>query len=227
MGHQHTGGHARAVAEAALMDILLLARNIPQTQACMQQSGWAAAYGLLGHEVGSATVGIVGFGHIGQLLAQLLTGLGARVLIYDRHPRPTPYGSFVTWDELFRRSDYVSLHLAAVPDTIHSVSAHEFGLMPEHAGLINLARGSIVDEPALIAALQNGTIGGAALDVFAEEPLPADNPLWHLPNVLVTPHIGANTEEANRTMAMTAARMIDQVLSGQRPDFPVNEPQFK
>lgn len=218
------GANARAVAEAALMDILVLARQIPQTRVKTRQDGWVAAHELLGHEVGDATVGIVGFGHVGQLLAKMLTGLGARVLIYDRHPRTTDEGTFVDWDDLFRQSNYVSLHLAAVPDTIHSVGAHEFGLMPDGAGLVNLARGSIVDEPALIAALRDDTLGGAALDVFEQEPLPADNPLWMLPNVMVTPHIGANTLEANRTMSLTAARMIDEVLTGKQPEYAVNAP---
>ncbi len=217
------GANARAVAEAALMDILMLARNIPQMTARARTDGWSAAAGLHGHEIGGATVGIVGYGNVGRALAAMLNSLGVRVLIYNRHPRETTDGTFVSWDELFKQSDYVSLHLAATPETMHSVGAREFNLMKPTAGLVNLARGSVVDEPALIDALQNGTIAAAALDVFDQEPLPADSLFWQMENVLVTPHIGADTIEAGREMALTAAKMIDDVLSGKKPEFAVNE----
>lgn len=220
------GANAHSVAEAALMDMLLLARNMNAVTIKTRQGDWTNAYHLMGHDVAGATVGIVGFGHVGQALAQLLTSFGTRTLLYDRDPVDTPLGTFVDRDTLFKEADYVSLHLAAVPETIHSVGQHEFDLMKPTAGLINLARGAIVDEPALIDALQQGNIAGAALDVFAKEPLTQDSPLFQMDNVVITPHIGANTIEANREMAMTAAKMIDAVLSGETPTFAVNEPVF-
>lgn len=218
------GANAHSVAESALMDMLLLGRRFRAVERKTRANDWTGAYQLLGNDLAVATVGIVGYGHVGRELARLLTALGVKVLIYDRHSQPTTDGMFVDWETLFRTSDFVSLHLAAVPSTTHIVGATEFQWMRPTASLVNLARGKIVDESALITALQTQSIAGAALDVFEKEPLACENPLLAMDNVVITPHIGANTVEANREMAMTAAKMIDVVLSGQRPQFAVNEP---
>ncbi|WP_127848559.1 phosphoglycerate dehydrogenase [Lacticaseibacillus hulanensis] len=216
------GANAHSVAEMALMDMLLLARNFPQVDRKTRANDWGGAYKLLGRDLTSATVGIVGYGAVGREVAKMLHSLGVSVLIYNRTPRESTDGTFVDWDELFSKSDFISLHLAANAETRHVVGAHEFALMQPTAGLVNLARGTIVDEQALISALTSHQIGGAALDVFEQEPLPADSPLLKLPNVVLTPHVGANTEEANRQMALIAAQEIDRVLSGQKPEHPVN-----
>lgn len=216
------GANAHSVAEMALMDMLMLARNFPQVDRRTRQQDWSGAYKLLGRDLTAATVGILGFGAVGRELAHVLHALGTRVLICNRTPRKTEDGTFVDRDTLFRESDFVSVNVAAVPATIGSIGAREFAMMKPTASLINLARGSIVDEAALIWALQAGTIAAAALDVFAQEPLPADSGLRQLDNVVLTPHIGANTVEANRQMAMVAAQEIDRVLRGQQPEHAVN-----
>lgn len=219
------GANARSVAELALMDLLMLARNFGLTDHLARRGEWGQAYATLGHELTAGVVGIVGFGHVGQALAKLLHALGVKVLLYDRHPRATEFGTFVSWETLFQQADYVSLHLAATAETLHCVGAREFGLMKPTAGLVNLARGSIVDQQALYQALAAGTIAQAALDVFDHEPLPLNDPLYQLPNVIMTPHLGADTLEANQVMAQIAARQIDLVLSGQVPEYPVNHPR--
>lgn len=221
------GANARTVAELAMMDLFMLARRFHAVDLKTRADDWNGAYqGLLGHELFGATVGIVGVGHVGQTLADMCHALGMKVLLYDRHPRADQAsGEYVEWDELFKGSDYVSLHIASVPETKHCVSTSEFELMKPTASLINLARGAVVDTDALVQALQTKQIAGAALDVFEQEPLPADHPLYQMPNVILTPHIGANTIEANRKMAMIAAKQIDLVLSGKKPEYPVNEPK--
>ncbi|WP_125711166.1 phosphoglycerate dehydrogenase [Lacticaseibacillus porcinae] len=221
------GANARTVAELALMDMLMLARQFHAVDLKTRVNDWTGAYqGLLGHELFGATVGIVGVGHVGQTLAEMCHALGMQVLLYDRHPRADQTaGEYVQWDDLFKRSDYVSLHLASVPETKHCVSTREFELMKPTASLINLARGAVVDTEALVEALQTQQIAQAALDVFEQEPLSADHVLFQMPNVILTPHIGANTIEANRKMALIAAKQIDLVLSGRQPEYPVNQPQ--
>jgi D-3-phosphoglycerate dehydrogenase len=220
------GANAHSVAEMALMNILMLARKFRQVDQLTRTDDWTGAYQLLGHDLTEATVGIVGFGHVGRELARLLSAFGVRVLIYDRHPSQSKYGTFVDWNELFQTSDFVSLHLAANSETKHIVGQREFAMMKPDANVINLARGSIVDEIEFIQALQDKTIAGAALDVFETEPLPVKSTLMHLQNVIITPHIGANTIEANRQMAMTAAQMIDAGLSGRVPKYAVNQPNL-
>ncbi|WP_390408765.1 phosphoglycerate dehydrogenase [Lacticaseibacillus jixiensis] len=221
------GANAQSVAELALMDLLMLARNFGVVNHLARNGEWGQAYATLGHELRAEVVGIVGFGHVGQALAQLLHALGVKVLLYDRHPQATTLGTFVSWDELFQQADYVSVHLAATPETKHCIGARELALMKPTASLVNLARGSVVDNQALYQALTAKTIAQAALDVFEAEPLPLSDPLYQLPNVIMTPHIGADTLEANRVMAEIAARQIDLVLSGHTPEYPVNHPGFK
>lgn len=217
------GANAQSVAETAVLDMLLMSRQAHLVNAKMMSGHLTSGYQIEAHELAGTTVGIVGFGQIGQAVAKLLQPFGVRVLIYNRTKRFTMDGEFVDWETLFKESDYVSLHLAAVPETHHIVGTQEFKWMKPSATLINLARGSVVDEEALITALQSGEIGYAALDVFEKEPLPVTSPLMKLDNVFLTPHTGANTVEANRRMAMTAAKMIDEALSGKVPDLALNK----
>ena len=126
-------------------------------------------------------------------------------------------------DEIFKQSDYVSLHVPATPETIHSVSDREFDLMKETAYLINAARGSIVDEPALVRALQEGKIAGAGLDTLEKEPIDPANPLVAMDNVLTAPHIGGATKEASSRSSVACAQAIDDYFSGRTPKFVVPE----
>jgi phosphoglycerate dehydrogenase-like enzyme len=152
------------------------------------------------HEISGATLGIIGFGSIGRDTARLAKGLGMHVVVVREHPeRRGGYADRVlgpgSVDDLLAISDYVVLAAPVTPSTQHIIGAERLTRMKPTAYLINVARGSLVDEPALIVALRDERIGGAALDVFDEEPLPADSPLWNLPNVLITPHTAALTEK--------------------------------
>jgi D-3-phosphoglycerate dehydrogenase len=128
------------------------------------------------------------------------------------------------WDEIFRTADFISVHIPATPETRDSISVNEFGLMKETAYFINAARGEVVDEAALISALEKGQIAGAGLDVFDPEPPAKDNPLFKMENVILTPHNAALTAECMKRMALHAAQGIHDVLSGAKPQWPVNNP---
>jgi phosphoglycerate dehydrogenase-like enzyme len=146
-----------------------------------------------------------------------------------RTPRPVP-----DWielvperDEIFRRADFVSLHVPATTETFRIVGRRELGLMKRAAYLLNTARGDVVDEKALIDALRNGDIAGAAVDTFEQEPPDPANPLFAMGNVIVTPHSAALTVEAMDRMAIQAGEEIKRVLNGGRPRWPVNEPKAR
>lgn len=219
------GANAVSVAESAVSDLLLLAKRSPWISQKMRAGDLSGALKLMGRDVAGSTVGIVGYGHIGQSVAKILSGFDVNVLIYNRTPRETTYGTFVDWDTLFKESDYITIHLAATPETEGRIGQAEFEMMKPTASMINLARGPIINEDAMITALKTHTIESAALDVFDQEPLPADSPLFDLDNVFLTPHTAAQTLEAHNRMAVGASKMIDQVLSGQTPDWAVNQPE--
>ncbi|GAX03333.1 D-3-phosphoglycerate dehydrogenase [Secundilactobacillus pentosiphilus] len=219
------GANATSVAENAVTDIMLLAKRSFEISTLMRQGQQRAAKQIFGHELAGSTVGIIGYGHIGQAVAKMLSGLGVKTLIYNRTKRPTEFGEYVDLETLLQQSDFVTLHIAATKQTEHLLGEREFSMMKPSASLINLARGSVVDEQALIKALNARQIASAALDVFDEEPLPADSPFYQMDNVFLTPHTGSSTVEAGQNMAMGAAKMIDEVLSGQKPEWAVNEPQ--
>ncbi|GAT17794.1 phosphoglycerate dehydrogenase [Secundilactobacillus silagei] len=220
------GANSVSVAENAVTDIMLLAKQSFKVSTLMRSGQQRAARQIFGHELAGKTVGIVGFGHIGQAVAKMLSSFGVKTLLYNRTKRPTKYGEYVDLETLLRQSDFVTLHIAATKQTEHLIGEKELKMMKSSASLINLARGSVVDEQALIKALSSHQIANAALDVFDEEPLPDDSPLFKLDNVFLTPHTGSNTVEAGENMAMGAARMIDEALSGQKPEWAVNQPQF-
>ena len=147
------------------------------------------------------------------------------VIAYDPFAKNVPeYIKLVEdRDEIFKQADYVSLHVPALPSTIHSVSDREFDLMKETAYLINTARGAIVDEPALIRALQEKKIAGAGLDTVEKEPFDLDNPLLSMENVVVAPHIGGATQEASTRSSVACAIAIDDFFAGRTPKFVVPE----
>lgn len=192
-----TGANTLAVAEMALSLILALRRKLPQNHRLVKTRNWKQ---LVVNETVGSTVGIVGFGAIGQALAGMLKALSCRVLAYDPYPRidiAEQYGvELVGVEELFRRSDAISLHLPYLEETHHFVNAAKLGLMKPGAVIVNTSRGNIVDEAALYEALSQNKIAGAALDVFAEEPLPETSPLMGLDNILMTPHTSSQTEES-------------------------------
>jgi phosphoglycerate dehydrogenase-like enzyme len=182
------GANTRAVAELTLLLMLASLRRLAEIDAQTRKGrGWhldANALDNLG-ELGGREVGLVGFGAVGRCLAPMLEGIGARVI----------HTKAVLFDQLLARADIVSLHVPLNEETARIMNAGTFAKMKRGSLLINTARGGLVDEPALLAALANGHLRGAGLDVFAMEPLDPDNPLLKLPNVVVTPHLAWFTRE--------------------------------
>ncbi len=170
-----------------------------------------------GADVTGATLGIVGFGRIGQAVARRARGFGMTVLYSSREAKPEAEQEAgarrVELDELLRHSDFVSLHCALAPETRGLIGAEQLKQMKPSAILVNTARGAIVDQTALVEALKTTAIRGAGLDVFAVEPVPQGDAITHLPNVVLTPHIGSATEKTRTQMALIAA---DNLLAGLR-----------
>jgi len=202
---------AIAVAELTIGLLLSLARQIPRADSSMKEGRWAKKE-FRGWQLNGKTLGVVGLGHIGEKVARLAKAFGMKILITKRTP-PSPEilkeleAEFVPLDELLRRSDIVSLHVPLTPQTHHMIGEREIQLMKDGAFIINTSRGAVVDEEALFNALKSGKLGGAALDVYEVEP-PEDYSLMKLPNVVCTPHIGAQTVEAQRAAATLLAQKI-------------------
>jgi phosphoglycerate dehydrogenase-like enzyme len=186
------GVFSRPIAEYVVMMCLAIVRHLPQLLELQRERTWQP---LRGTELGGLTIGIVGFGSIGSEIAQLLGPFGARVVATRRHPArgasDLPNVELLGLDQLgdlLRASDIVVVAAPLTDETAGMIGAPQLQEMPEHAWLINIARGRLIDELALRRALEAGWIGGAVLDVFNEEPLPPDSPLYSTPNLIITPH---------------------------------------
>jgi len=206
---------AEAVAELTIGLMISLARQIPLADKAMKDGRWLKRE-LEGWQLHDKTLGIIGLGNVGERVARIAKVLGMRLLITKRTP-PDPAllkelgAEFVPLRELLQRSDVITIHVPLTSQTHHMIGSEEFHSMKEGAFLINTSRGAIVDEKALLAALQSGKLGGAALDVYETEP-PTDLALVRLPNVVATPHVGAQTVEAQKTAAiMIAEKLINQL----------------
>ena len=210
------GANADAVAEHALALMLSLARELPRFDRDTRSGAWRNLNYLV-RDFRVRTVGIVGYGQIGERTARLAQACGAPVVIHTRTPITPPAGMRVEpdLDRLCAIVDILSLHCPLNAHTRGLIGAAQFAYMKPGALLINTARGPVVDEPALVAALQEGRLGGAGLDTFAVEPVDPGNPLFDLPNVLVTPHVAAATTEAMTRMGTIAANNILAWLRGE------------
>lgn len=217
--------NANAVAETILTLILAECKRLPEAVDAMKENNYAYRTTHLGQDLAGKTIGIVGYGKIGRALVKLLSGFDVELLIYDPFVTEVEFGKMVTRDELLAQSDYVSLHVPVTPETQHSFGQNEFQLMKNSAVLINAARGSLINEDDLVTALRTGRIRRAVLDVFENEPLPEDHPFLQLPEsqLMLTPHIAANTVQTMERTALMAAQEIHRVLSGQLPKWPVQE----
>jgi D-3-phosphoglycerate dehydrogenase len=216
-----------AAAEHTLALMLAAARRIPAADTSLRGGEWNRS-AFKGVEVSNKTLGLVGLGHVGTIVARGAVGMGMRVLAYDPYVsedrmRSMNVESAESLDEIFEHSDFVSLHVPRTPQTAGMVDAGALEKMKPTAYLINVARGGIVDETALYNALKEGTIAGAALDVFQKEPT-TDSPLFALPNVVVTPHLGASTAEAQDRAGVTAAEQVASALRGAVPMHAINAP---
>lgn len=209
------GVSAIAMAEHALALMLSVARSIPRIDLKTRRGAWPRGFVTQLH---GKTLGIVGLGAIGQQTVRVARGIGMRVVAWTRRPEGKPLRdlgvTLVNLDELYRCSDVVSLHVRLTSETRGMVGSRELGLMKPSAILVNTARGAVVDESALVAALDAGTILGAGLDVFEREPLPARHPLGDLPNVVLTPHSGGVTPEALEAGLRLAVENSFSALAG-------------
>ncbi|WP_085832966.1 hydroxyacid dehydrogenase [Clostridium merdae] len=207
------GVNSISVAELAIFYMLHCSRNFKLVQKLYQEDYSYAKFKLPKTELNGKTLGLVGLGNIGKLVAQKAAmGFDMKVIAFDPFHRgelPDYIKMTQNRDEIFSVSDYVSVHVPATKETIHSIGQREFSMMKETAFLINTARGSIVDETALIQAMEEKQIAGAALDVLWDEPFQQDNPLLQMDNVLTAPHIGAATKEASSRASLVCAQNID------------------
>jgi glyoxylate reductase len=217
-----------ATADHTWALLLAAARRIPESMAYVREGKWKT-WGpllLLGREVSGATIGIVGLGRIGKEVAKRARGFDMRVLAFDpfedaafaREHQVT----YVPLEQLLKESDFVTLHVALTPETEHLIGVAELDAMKPTAILVNASRGPVVDTDALVDALRNGSILGAALDVTDPEPLPADHPLVNMTNCIVVPHTASATVQTRDKMAELAARNLLAGLRGERPPAAVN-----
>lgn len=217
-----------ATADLAFALLMATARRLPEAQQYVRDDKWKtwSPTLLLGQELTGATVGVVGFGRIGREFARRATGFRMRILAFDLYPDQAAAddlgATFVSLDELLQESDFVSLHCTLTPETHHLIGALEFGLMKSSAILINAARGPVVDTDALVAALRDGEIWAAGLDVTDPEPMAADHPLVGMENCLIVPHIASGTIATRNAMAKIAIENCIAVLEGREPVSRVN-----
>lgn len=224
------GVNNNAVAELTIGFLFSLMREIPRATAGMKANLWEKKE-LVGGEVAGRTIGLLGFGAIGNLVGKACHALGMNVIVFD--PRASElkakgeYSFVKAWhssmDEVFASADVVSLHMPLMDSTKNSVGAAQFGKMKKGSYFINCARGGIADEAALLEALNNGTIAGAALDVFAQEPTAPDHPLVKHSKVICAPHIGAATKEAQHKVGLAAAKWLIEFYKEGRASTAVNK----
>ena len=218
-----------ATAELTMGLLLAVSRRIAEGDELCRTTGfngWAPLF-FLGREVHGKTLGIIGFGNIGRSVAEKAKGFGMDILYYDvkKQDEDTEKrlgAKYSDFEDLLEKSDFITINSAYTPDLRHMIDEKEFMLMKKTAYLINCARGPILNEKALVKALTEKEIEGAALDVYEFEPKISDE-LKRMKNVVLTPHIGTATVETRDQMALSAARNIVQVLKGENPYSPVNK----
>lgn len=201
---------SNSVAELALGHMFSLARFIGRGTVSTKAGGWEKKK-LKGIEIDGKTLGIVGIGRIGQYLARKAKALGMTVLCYDAYMSESPVpdtAEMVPFDELLARSDFISLHIPFDPKVGATIGAGELAKMKDGVRIVNCARGGVVDEIALVAAMDSGKVAGAALDVFETEPPAAEHPIFAQENISLTPHIGASTREGQARVGSEAAQIV-------------------
>lgn len=213
-----------SAAELAITHLLALARHLPAADASMKAGQWKRS-AFTGAELYEKTVGVVGLGRIGVLVAQRLAAFGVELLAYDPYVPPARAQqlgvTLVELDELMRRSDFITIHIPKTPETTNLIGADEFALAKPTLRIVNASRGGIIDEDALLEALQSGRIAGAGLDVFVSEP-PTGSPLLGAPGIQLTPHLGASTDEAQEKAGVAVARSVRLALDGELVPDAVN-----
>lgn len=214
------GANAQSVAEHAFALMFAVARGIPHLDRRMHEGHWDKAE-VSGMELSGRTLGLVGFGTIARLLATMASALGMRIGVFDPYA-PKELGlvgatRIADLHTLLIQSDVVSLHCPLTPETRNLIGAGQLAVMRRDAILINTARGGLIDEDALAVALRQSRLSGAGIDTFSTEPPGSDNPLFSAPNLIATPHVGANTIEAKDRVGTTAMRQALDALAGRPP----------
>ena len=223
------GRNAAAAAEFAVGLILAALRRIPGSDAELKVGHWRGdyyAYENAGIELEGSTVGLVGYGAIGRIVARVLAAFGSHVLVADPFVKAEDAArdgvELVELDDLLRRSSVVSLHARLTPETHHLLNADNLALLPEGAVLVNSARGGLLDYAPLPELLKSGRLGALAVDVYDIEPPPLDWPLFDAPNVITTPHLAGATRQTAHRAADIVAGEVARFLSGERPRFVAN-----
>jgi D-3-phosphoglycerate dehydrogenase len=223
------GANATAVAEHAVMAALMLLRRFRAIDQRLRSEGWESARSAAqgGRQLSGMTIGLIGAGAVAQAIQRIAgPGFGARVLGYQPPGFPEPPGfEFRPLDDLLATADVVIVACPLNDLTRGLLNARRIALIRRHAYLINIARGPVVDEPSLVNALRDGRIAGAALDVFANQPLAPGHPLFGLENVVLTPHMASLTIDSMRAVGLMAVEALTAFWSGQRPAGTVNEPK--
>ena len=209
------------VAEHTIALIMSLAKRIVHMNHAVKTDNWIDRFSPDLIEVEGKTLGVIGMGRIGRLVAKKCTdGLGMNVLAYDPYcisKNTLPFSFTSQLEELFLKSDFITIHIPNLPETKNLVTRDLLAVMKKTAFLVNTSRGEIIDEPSLVEALINNRIKGAALDVFLKEPLPANNPLNALDNVILSPHCAGSTWESNVRISIGAAQAVLDVIEGRKP----------
>jgi glyoxylate reductase len=220
---------SETTADTAMMLILAVARRLTEADRFVRRHEWTTwtPNMMVGRDVHGKTLGIYGLGRIGEEVMERARGFGMKVIYHNRRRRPDlePKSGpgYRSLEGLLKESDFLSIHVPLTEETRHSIGARELSLMKRTAYLVNTSRGSVVDEGALIEALKDKVIAGAALDVYETEPVRADNPLLSMENVVLTPHIGSASVETRTAMAVIAAKNIVAALNGETPPNLVNK----
>ncbi len=210
-------GNTISAAEHAIAMMTSLARNIPAAASSLRAREWKRSK-FMGVELYKKTLGLVGLGRIGSEVVKRAKAMGMNILAYDPYisaERAEKIGVTLTsLEDIYRKADFITLHTPLTKSTYHMIGEQQLAMMKSGVRIINCARGGLLDEKALCAALASGHVAGAALDVFEQEPV-VDNPLCEMENVIVTPHLGASTEEAQVNVAVQVAEQVNNALLGQ------------
>ncbi|MDR3098305.1 MAG: hydroxyacid dehydrogenase [Paraburkholderia sp.] len=225
-----TGANAFAVAEYVIATALMLLRGAYLSSSAVAQGQWPRTALSNGREAAGGTMAVIGFGGIGRRVAQLARGIGMQVVGHDPQiPADAPCwqetgARGMSFDDALRAADVVTVHVPLVESTRNLFGPAQLRMLKPHAVLINTSRGGVIDESALADALTQGRLGGAALDVFADEPLKAGSPLAGVPNLILTPHIAGLTVQSNeRVSTLVAARVMDTLLAGEHDSTTTRE----
>jgi D-3-phosphoglycerate dehydrogenase len=218
----------REVSDHAMALLLALIRKIPLSNSVVQAGRWEMPAVVPITRIEGTVLGLIGFGNIPRLVAPKAKAFGMTVQAYDPFARPEAFAAAgvtgVDLDTLLKTSDYISVHAPLMPETRGLLDAQAFGKMKKGAYVVNTARGPLIDEAALVAALDAGQVGGAALDVVTSEPLAKDSPLLGRPNVIITPHTAFYSVEALAELQTKCASDVARVLSGEKAVYPISAP---